>query len=77
MANVCGSGSPAICFTPYAQSSCLSYTAGKQVSSGGRNWTCANANCSQCAVATYQTACAPGGTGCPWGVVWQDNGPCH
>ena len=77
VANVCGSGSPAICFAPYAQSSCLSYGQGSQVSSGGRNWTCANANCSQCAVATYQSSCAPGGTGCPWGVVWQDNGPCH
>src|SRR5439155_12588839 len=61
VANVCGSGSAAICFAPYAQSRCLSYVAGAQVSSGGRNYTCSNSNCSQCAVATYQTSCAPGG----------------
>src|SRR5262249_44272949 len=45
VANVCGSGSAALCLVPYAQSKCLTYVLGTQVSSGGRNWTCANANC--------------------------------
>jgi hypothetical protein len=77
IANVCGSGASALCLVPYAQSSCITYTMGAQVSSGGHNWTCSNANCSQCATPTYSSACAPGGSGCPWGIVWQDNGPCH
>jgi hypothetical protein len=47
---------------------------GQQVSNVGHNWTCNNANCRNCS--TFPE-CAPGGTGCPWGVVWTDNGTCQ
>jgi peptidoglycan/xylan/chitin deacetylase (PgdA/CDA1 family) len=72
-ANVCGGGGAA-CAPAYSNGNCLAYQQGQQVSSGGHNWTCSNANCRNCA--TY-TSCAPGGTGCPWGVVWTDNGACQ
>lgn len=62
------------CATPYSQSNCLVYQAGNQVSSGGHNWTCTTGNCRNCAT---HTSCAPGGSGCPWGVVWSDNGTCQ
>jgi hypothetical protein len=68
-ANVCG----AACFTPYANSNCLTYVLGTQVSSGGHNWKCSNGDCANCA--TFPT-CVPGASGCPWGVVWTDLGPC-
>jgi hypothetical protein len=45
-----------------------------KVSRNGHNWTCSNGNCANCA--GYES-CSPGGTGCPWGVVWTDNGVCH
>jgi hypothetical protein len=73
-ANVCGGGSGPACATPYAQGNCLSYLGGTQVSSGGHNWTCSNGNCANCA---GYASCAPGGTGCPWGTVWTDNGACQ
>jgi len=76
-----GSGGAAIrrimvvggCAVPYTQNSCLYYDTGTQVSRNGHNWTCYNANCRNCA--TY-SSCAPGGSGCPWGTVWVDNGTC-
>src|SRR5207237_618063 len=65
---------PSVCQAPYAQANCLNYLEGvTQVSSGGRNYLCANPNCRNC---TSTPSCAPGQTGCPWGVVWQDNGAC-
>jgi hypothetical protein len=67
-------GTGAACATPWAQASCTSYSAGIKVSRGGHNWTCANANCMNCA--TY-TSCVPGASGCPWGAVWTDSGACH
>ena len=44
------------------------------VSSGGSNWTCSNGNCMNC---SGYTSCAPGGSGCPWGTVWTNDGACH
>jgi peptidoglycan/xylan/chitin deacetylase (PgdA/CDA1 family) len=73
-ANVCGGGGTSSCFTPYAQANCLSYLQGTQVSSGGHNWTCSNGNCANC---SGYASCAPGGSGCPWGTVWTDDGACH
>jgi hypothetical protein len=72
-ANVCGSSSSGSCGTAYSQALCLTYTAGTVVSSGGKNWTCTTANCMNCA--TF-AGCAPGGTDCPFGVVWADGGTC-
>jgi hypothetical protein len=66
------SGSTA-CLPAYAQSNCLAYVAGIRVSENGDNWLCSNGNCANCSL--YST-CAPGETGCPWGVVWTDLGPC-
>ena len=64
----------ASCLPAYAQSNCLAYIAGTRVSTKGDDWLCSNGNCSNCD--TYST-CAPGETGCPWGVVWTDLGPCQ
>ncbi len=77
-ANVCGGGSSGgggggSCASAYSQASCLLYYQGAVVSSGGRNWTCANGNCMNCA---GHATCAPGASGCPWGVVWTDTGTC-
>jgi hypothetical protein len=75
--NVCsggsGGGGGGTCGTAYSQAQCLNYYTGIVVSSGGRNYTCANGNCMNCA---GHTTCAPGASGCPWGVVWTDNGSC-
>jgi hypothetical protein len=73
-ANVCGGGGGTACAAAYNQSNCSSYLTGTQVSNLGKNWTCSNGNCANCAV---DTRCAPGGTGCPWGTVWTDNGACQ
>jgi hypothetical protein len=76
-ANVCGSaggGSSGTCTAAYATASCLTYSVGKIVSRNGHNYTCTNGNCMNCA--SY-TTCEPGATGCPWGVVWSDNGTCN
>ena len=76
-ANVCGGGGGGTCKPAYAQANCggyTSYTPATQVSQGGHNWTCLNDNCRNCA--TY-ASCAPGGSGCPWGTVWTDNGACQ
>jgi hypothetical protein len=74
VANVCGSGASATCKPAYAQSNCQFYVEGQsEVSYNGRNYLCANGNCRNCAVSS---SCAPGQAGCPWGAVWQDNGPC-
>jgi hypothetical protein len=73
-ANVCGGGGAPACAAAYAQGNCLSYVLNTKVSFNGHNWTCSNGNCANCA---GYTSCAPGGTGCPWGVVWTDNGACQ
>src|SRR6185436_10870145 len=73
-ANVCGGGGGGTCAPAYNQANCLGYAMGQQVSNIGKNWTCADANCRNCAT---HTECAPGGTGCPWGAVWTDNGTCN
>jgi hypothetical protein len=67
-----GAGGP--CEPAYSQGNCLAFAQGQHVSSGGHNYTCANANCRNCATVS---SCEPGGTGCPWGNVWTDDGPCH
>jgi hypothetical protein len=72
--NVCGSSTVPACATPYAVGNCLTYIQGTQVSSGGHNWLCSNGNCANCATFTQ---CAPGGSGCPWGIVWTDEGACQ
>jgi len=71
--NVCGGGATPSCNAAYAQSNCLSFSVGSQVSKNGHAWTCSDGACRNCAT---NATCAPGGTGCPWGVTWQDNGPC-
>jgi hypothetical protein len=71
--NVCGTMAPA-CFPIYSINNCPSYTAGTRVSTGGHNWLCSNGNCANC---SWQPGCAPGASGCPWGVVWTDQGPCQ
>jgi hypothetical protein len=72
--NVCGGSASGTCAVRYAQASCLSYFGTFKVSSGGKNWICVNDNCKNCA--TF-ASCAPGVTGCPWGVVWSDAGACR
>src|SRR5207249_1933334 len=67
-----GGGGP--CAPAYASSQCLGYAQGQMVSNGGHNYTCADANCRNCATVS---TCEPGASGCPWGAVWTDNGPCH
>src|SRR6185503_93711 len=62
-----GSGGSPQCNAPFAQSNCLSYVQGTMVTFGGHNWECTNGNCANCA--TF-ASCAPGASGCPWGVVW-------
>jgi hypothetical protein len=73
VANVCSGGGSGSCGNAYAQDNCINYATGAVVSNDGRNWTCVSSNCRNCA--TY-TGCAPGGTTCPFGVVWTDNGTC-
>jgi hypothetical protein len=74
-ANVCTSSSTPACAAAYSQSMCLAgYGQNTVVSTGGHNWLCTNANCTNCA---SFTSCAPGGSGCPWGTVWNDQGACH
>jgi hypothetical protein len=68
-----GSGSGS-CAPAYNKADCLVYTAGAKVSRNGRNYTCANANCMNCA--SY-SSCEPGASGCPWGAVWTDSGSCN
>jgi hypothetical protein len=67
-------GGGSTCATAYAQSNCLSYVQGARVSNLGHNWVCANGNCANCATTS---SCAPGASGCPWGVVWTDQGTCQ
>jgi hypothetical protein len=74
-ANVCGGGATGgTCAAAYANGSCTSYFTGSKVSRNSHNWTCANQNCMNCA---NTPSCEPGNTGCPWGVVWTDNGTCN
>jgi hypothetical protein len=68
------SGCVAGCATPFSKAQCLNYGTGSTVSLNGRNYTCANDNCRNC---DAHTSCEPGQTGCPWGVVWTDNGVCQ
>ena len=73
----CGAAPPpseSACGPAYMQSSCLSYSLGSVVSFQGRNWECTNGNCANCA---GFPSCAPGASGCPWGVVWTDRGLCE
>ena len=72
-ANVCGRLLPR-CPTAYAQADCLTYVSGTSVSLSGRSWLCSNGNCANCAAFA---SCAPGASGCPWGVVWTDQGACR
>jgi hypothetical protein len=72
-ANVCGTSAPT-CVAAYGQGNCVGYSVGARVSAGGHNWTCTNGNCANCAT---NAGCAPGGTGCPWGSVWSDDGACR
>jgi hypothetical protein len=65
---------PQACGATYTQSSCLSLVQGSVVERNGHNWLCSNGNCRNCA---SDARCAPGGTGCPWGTVWTDQGVCH
>jgi len=73
VSNSCAPPSPTTpqCSSLYAQSNCLSYVQGTVVSFSGHNWECTNGNCANCA--TF-ASCAPGASGCPWGVVWTDRG---
>ncbi len=75
--NICGTsgsgGTGGACATAYSQSSCQTYSIGTVVSFGGKNWTCVGGNCANCA---NVAGCAPGGTDCPWGEVWDDTGTC-
>jgi len=77
-ANVCGtSGGGGTCKPAYNSANCnvyTSYTPATQVSNGGHNWTCTNDNCRNCG---QYASCAPGGSGCPWGTVWRDDGACQ
>lgn len=61
------------CRPAYSPANCALYGTGTQVSRNNHNFTCSNANCANCAA---YASCAPGATGCPWGVVWTDNGGC-
>jgi hypothetical protein len=74
-ANVCGSSGTTGCWSAYNQASCQTYTTGTKVSTGGHNYTCANANCANC----WDSVCQPGNSAtCPWGAnIWTDNGPCQ
>jgi hypothetical protein len=69
-----GTGGGPPCAPAYSISNCLGYAQGQQVSQNGHNYTCADANCRNCAA---NATCEPGATGCPWGNVWQDNGVCR
>jgi hypothetical protein len=71
--NVCGTMAPA-CYVAYSVNNCPSYTAGTRVSDNGHNWLCSNGNCANC---SWQPGCVPGASGCPWGIVWTDEGPCQ
>jgi hypothetical protein len=72
--NVCGEDGPACFRTAYRQDDCLTYIQGVTVSFNRRNYLCSNGNCANCA---GFASCAPGGSGCPWGVVWTDLGACR
>jgi hypothetical protein len=62
------------CAAAYSNSACLGYQVGQHVSSKGHNYTCADANCRNC---SGYPSCEPGGSGCPWGNVWTDDGACN
>lgn len=61
------------CWQPYSTEGCFGYVLGTKVSFDGNNWLCSNGNCANC---SWMTSCAPGGSGCPWGVVRTEEGPC-
>jgi hypothetical protein len=65
--------SSSTCASAYSKSKCTSYSAGTRVSSNGHNYVCATSTCSECGA---DATCAPGKLGCPWGLVWNDNGAC-
>jgi hypothetical protein len=62
------------CATSYSMGNCTSYVAATVVSDNGHNWTCAKQDCANCGTTSM---CAPGASGCPWGVVWTDEGACQ
>jgi hypothetical protein len=64
---------PPSCAPLYSQADCTSYTMGTVIQSDAHNWLCSNPQCVNC---EGYPSCAPGGTGCPWGVVWTDQGRC-
>ena len=64
---------PMGCQNPYSLDNCLDYMVGDTVLSGGHKWLCSVLDCENCAT---NPGCAPGGTGCPWGMVWMDQGTC-
>jgi hypothetical protein len=62
------------CSVPYGRSRCVSLIPGDRVSKGAHNWRCSVLDCMNCA---GTASCEPGASGCPWGVVWKDEGPCQ
>ena len=62
------------CSAPYRRSRCVSLTPGDRVSKGAHNWRCSALDCKNCA---GNASCEPDASGCPWGVVWTDEGPCQ
>ncbi|HZU83840.1 MAG TPA: hypothetical protein VE987_13025 [Polyangiaceae bacterium] len=62
------------CAASFSRDHCPAYVLGAEVSKDGRNWTCAAATCANCAMVS---SCDPGASGCPWGTVWTDEGPCQ
>ena len=73
------SGPLPACAAAYDQANCLAYAQSTTiVSSGGHNWLCFTQNCRNCGdPPPTGPQCAPGGTGCPWGAVWTDQGACQ
>jgi len=67
------------CASFYMTSSCPTYQRGttveRRLSGGGarHNWLCVDDNCRNCG---SDDRCAPARSGCPWGMVWADEGPC-
>jgi hypothetical protein len=68
-----GAPGVATCAAPFSTTNCRTFNTGQRVSRNGHNWICANVNCNNC----QNASCAPGGTGCPSGSVWRDDGVCR
>jgi hypothetical protein len=65
---------PTSCPASFSPDGCLTHVQGTQVMLFGHRWECTSGNCANCA--TF-AGCAPGASGCPWGVVWTDRGTCR